>query len=194
MAESEQLAKWLAAVAAGDQRAFKKLYEATSPHLFALLLRILKTQDNAEDALQDVYVKIWQKAKTYELKRGAPLGWLMSIARYRALDLLRRRDPEITMPDDPELVANILSDTHTAGPLVNSETMQGLSNVNRCMQSLRPEQRRSLLMVYYEGLTHQEVSDRLNVPLGTAKSLVRRGLISLRSCLANISDTDQAED
>lgn len=194
MVESEQLATWLAAVAAGDQRAFKKLYVATSPHLFALLLRILKTQDNAEDALQDVYVKIWQKAKTYESKRGAPLGWLMSIARYRALDLLRRRDPEVTMPDDPELVANILSDANTAGPLVNSETMQDLGNVDRCMQSLRPEQRRSLLMVYYEGLTHQEMSDRLNVPLGTAKSLVRRGLISLRSCLANISDNDQAED
>lgn len=183
MAESEQLALWLAATAAGDERAFKKLYDATSAHLFALLLRILRTEDSAEDALQDVYVKIWQKAKTYEVKRGAPLSWLMSIARYRALDLLRRRDPETGMPDDPDIEAIILSDTQTAGPLSNSETMQSLSAVDHCLQTLRPEQRQSLMMVYYEGLTHQEMSDRLNMPLGTVKSLVRRGLISLRACL-----------
>jgi len=184
MNQSEQLVEWLKASAAGDERAFKKLYQVTSPHLFALLLRILRTQESAEDALQDVYVKIWQKAKTYELKRGSPISWLMSIARYRALDLLRRRDPETSMPDDPEMVAIILSDTESAGPQVNSETMQSLSKVNRCMQCLTPDQRRSLMLAYYEGLTHQEMSDRMELPLGTVKSLVRRGLISLRDCLA----------
>ncbi len=185
MVESEQLAQWLAATAAGDERAFKKLYQATSPHLFALLLRILRTQDSAEDALQDVYVKIWQKAKTYESKRGAPLSWLMSIARYRALDLLRRSDPEMGLPEDAEMAAIVLSDNETSGPQANSETMQSLGAVDHCLQTLRPEQRRSLMMVYYEGLTHQEMSDRLDMPLGTVKSLVRRGLIGLRACLAD---------
>lgn len=188
MADSKQIAEWLAAVAAGDQRAFQKLYQATSAHLFALLLRILRTQESAEDALQDVYVKIWQKAQTYEKSRGAPLGWLMSIARYRALDLLRRRDPEACMPEDPDLTAIVLQDTDSAGPQANSETLESLGEVDRCMQALKPDQRRSLMLAYYEGLTHQEMAERLDLPLGTVKSLIRRGLISLRICLAEIEN------
>lgn len=183
MTESEQIAEWLAATAQGDERAFQKLYHATSAHLFGLLLRILRTEDNAEDALQDVYVKIWQKAKTYEPARGAPLSWLMSIARYRALDLLRRRDPQGSMPEDPNIEALVLEDVHSAGPQANSETMQTLSAIDQCLHALRPEQRRGLMLVYYEGLTHQELAERLEIPLGTAKSLIRRGVIALRECL-----------
>lgn len=183
MTEPKQIAEWLAAIARGDERAFQKLYHATSAHLFALLVRILRTEDNAEDALQDVYVKIWQKAHTYKPERGAPLSWLMSIARYRALDLLRRHDPQGSMPEDPNLEALVLEDTHAAGPQTNNETMQTLNAIDQCLHTLRSDQRRGLLLVYYQGLTHQEMAAQLGIPLGTAKSLIRRGLISLRECL-----------
>ena len=193
MVEPEQLSEWLAAIAAGDERAFQKLYHATSPHLFALLLRILRTPESAEDALQDVFVKIWQKARTYDARRGAPLSWLMSVARYRALDLIRRRDPETSLPDAPELQASVLEDEHNAGPQANSETLQSLAVLSRCLQALRPDQQQGLMLAYYEGLTHSEMAARLNMPLGSVKSLVRRSLISLRMCLAENEPIDLAK-
>ena len=87
MADAEQLRRLLEATARGDDRAFAELYRATSSHLYGLLLRMLQRRDWAEEALQDCFVKIWQKAETYEPDKGAPLTWLLTVARYRALDL-----------------------------------------------------------------------------------------------------------
>src|ERR1051326_2264745 len=95
MTDALQLAALLQQTATGNQRAFRELYDATSAHLFALLSRMLKRQDWAEEALQDCYLKVWQKSQTYEPRKGAPLTWLLTIARYRALDLLRMRRPEV---------------------------------------------------------------------------------------------------
>ena len=99
MAEREQLAEWLSATARGDEQAFQRLYAATSSQLYGLLPRILRNPERAQDALQDAYVRVWQKADTYAPERGAPLTWLLSIARYRALDVLRRKRPEVAMPN-----------------------------------------------------------------------------------------------
>lgn len=187
MADPKQLAQWIAETATGDQHAFQRLYKATSPHLYALLLRILKTEDRASDALQDAFVKIWQKAETYAPERGAPITWLLSIARYRALDMLRRKRPEVGLPDDPDLEAMVLSDHKTNGPALDNETMQSLTAIRDCMKTLQTEQRESLLYAYYEGMTHTEISDKMDAPLGTVKSWVRRGLTRLRECLADRS-------
>lgn len=184
MAEPKQLAQWIAATAAGDQGAFQRLYKATSPHLYALLLRILRTEDRASDALQDAFVKIWQKAGTYAPERGAPITWLLSIARYRALDMLRRNRPEIGLPDDPDMEALVLSDDDANGPALDNETMQTLTAIQNCMSTLQAEQRQSLLFAYYDGMTHTEISEKMDAPLGTVKSWVRRGLLRLRECLA----------
>jgi len=185
MAEPKQLAQWIADTAAGDQHAFQRLYKATSPHLYAVLLRILKTEDRASDALQDAFVKIWQKAETYAPDRGAPITWLMSIARYRALDLLRRRRPEVAFPEDPDMEALVLSDDNANGPALDNETMQSLTAIQNCMKTLQSEQRKSLLYAYYDGMTHTEISEKMDAPLGTVKSWVRRGLMRLRECLAD---------
>lgn len=187
MASPEQLTQWLSATANGDQQAFQRLYTAASPHLYALLLRILKTESRAEDALQDAFVKIWQKAGSYSPERGAPLTWLLAIARYRALDMLRRQRPEVAMPEDAELAANVLVDETGRGPEEEQETLQALDAVETCLGRLQDEQKRSLLLAYYDGLTHQELSRRLDAPLGTVKSWVRRGLTSLRECLAELA-------
>lgn len=182
----EELTQWLKATAGGDQQAFQKLYDATSPQLYALLLRILSDTDRAQDALQDAYVKIWQKADTYTGDRGAPLTWLLSIARYRALDALRRRRPEVGMPEDSNAAAALLEDEVAPGPSEQNETLQSLEAVQTCLTTLSSEQRQSVLLAYYEGLTHPELAERMDAPMGSVKSWIRRGLARLRECLTGI--------
>ncbi len=186
MTDRDQLKQWLTATASGDQQAFQKLYTATSPQLYALLLRILRNPDRAQDALQDAYVKIWQKADTYSSERGAPLTWLLSIARYRALDALRRKRPEVAMPEEPDMAATLLEDETSLNPSEENENLQSLDAVQTCLTTLQPQQRESVLLAYYEGLTHQELSSRLGAPLGTVKSWIRRGLMRLRECLSEV--------
>ena len=184
MADREQLAALLARTAEGDERAFQELYAATSAQLYALLLRILRNPEQARDALQDAYVRVWQKADTYAPDRGATLTWLLSIARYRALDVLRRKRPEVAMPEEPDMMATLLEDEQALSPLEENETQQSLDAIQECLTTLPAQQRDSVLLAYYEGLTHQELSQRLDAPLGTVKSWIRRGLMRLRECLA----------
>lgn len=184
MADREQLTAWLAATASGDERAFRQLYASTSSQLYAVLLRILRSPDRAQDALQDAYIRIWQKADTYSPERGAPLTWLMSIARYRALDLLRRKRHEVAMPEEPDMMANLLEDNQGLSPLEENENQQSLDAIRECLSTLAPQQRDGVLLAYYEGLTHQELVSRMDAPLGTVKSWIRRGLLRLRECLS----------
>lgn len=186
MIERNQLEEWLKATSGGDQQAFQSLYEATSPHLYALLMRILRNPDGAQDALQDAYVKIWQKAATYTPDRGAPLTWLLSIARYRALDMLRRRRPEVAMPDEPDVAATLMEDEAALSPAEENENLQSLDAVQTCLSTLSSEQRQSVLLAYYDGLTHPELAQRLDAPMGTVKSWIRRGLSRLRQCLSEV--------
>ena len=182
MAEAPQLEQLIAATAAGDQRAFRELYHATSAHLFGVLLRMLKKREWAEDALQDCYVKVWQKAETYEPSKGVPLAWLSTVARYRALDLLRVKRPEVEMPEEGEEPPMLLADQGQS-PEQGAMEGEGVGRLNNCLKGLQEEQRSSVLLAYYEGYTHQELAARLNAPLGTVKSWVRRGLARLRECL-----------
>lgn len=182
--DAQPLTRLLAATAAGDQRAFAELYAAASSHLFGLLMRILRRRDWAEEALQDCFLKVWQKAETYAPEKGAPLTWLLTIARYRALDLLRAKRPEVNEADDEAMTGAIESAVaEGATPLEGAETLQGLGRLEQCMKGLQQEQRQSVLLSYYQGYTHQELARRMKAPLGTVKSWVRRGLQQLRECL-----------
>lgn len=185
MADVQQLTRLLHATAAGDQRAFADLYRLTSSHLFGLLLRMLQRRDWAEEALQDCFIKIWQKAETYESTKGAPLTWLLTVARYRALDLLRMKRPEVEMPEEGDvhqLPPMTLAD-ESQDPMARADEGQGITRMRGCMKVLPPEQRDAVMLAYYEGYTHQELARRLKAPLGTVKSWVRRGLARLRECL-----------
>lgn len=182
MSRSDNLADWLAAAAQGDQQAFANLYESCSPQLYALLLRMLKRRDWAEDALQEAFINIWQNAGTYTPERGAPLTWLMSIARYRALDALRRRRPEVSISDEPQAGFYGLA-AGVQDPDVRSEELEALRALQTCLEELQDMQRECVLLAYYEGYTHSELAERLEAPLGTVKSWVRRGLQRLRECL-----------
>ncbi|HEY0915570.1 MAG TPA: sigma-70 family RNA polymerase sigma factor [Solimonas sp.] len=180
---ADNLESLLRATAGGDALAFRRLYEASSPHLFGLLMRMLQRRDWAEEALQDCYIKIWQKADTYAPEKGQPLTWLMTVARYRALDLLRVRRPEVEMPEEEDAPPMTFADGAAEDPQLRAVEREGIRRLNDCMTGLAPEQRRSVLLAYYEGYTHQELAASLKAPLGTVKSWVRRGLQRLRECL-----------
>lgn len=186
MPDAVQLTRLLQSTAQGDRRAFAELYRLASPHLFGVLLRMLQRRDWAEEALQDCFVKIWLKAETYEADKGAPLTWLLSVARYRALDLLRMRRPEVGLPEEGEDEATLppltLQD-QAQDPLARAEEGQGIARMEACLRELPIEQREALMLAYYEGYTHQELAIRLKAPLGTVKSWIRRGLARLRECL-----------
>jgi len=183
LAPDADLTALLAAVARGDPPAFAELYAQTSARLYALLVRILKRPDWAEEALQDCYMRVWLRSESYAPERGSPMAWLSTIARYRALDLIRMRrtapgDAPAGESADPALLAD-------AAPRPDEQAAQreGLERLRRCLDQLAEDSRRSVLMAYYEGYTHGELARRLGAPLGTVKSWVRRGLQQLRACL-----------
>lgn len=181
-ADPERLIRLLAETGAGNQRAFAQLYQACSSHLYALLLRMLKRRDWADEALQDCFLRVWQKADTYAPEKGAPLTWLLTVARYRALDLLRMKRPEVEMPEEGEEAPMTFADLGQS-PEDGAVEREGMGMLRECMKDLQDEQKRSVLLAYYEGYTHQELARQMNAPLGTVKSWVRRGLSRLRECL-----------
>jgi RNA polymerase sigma-70 factor (ECF subfamily) len=181
--DATRLVPLLSATASGDTKAFSELYRLTSPHLYGLLLRILQRRDWADEALQDCYIRVWQKSDTYAEERGAPLTWLMSIARYRALDILRARRPEVS---EEETESGEPPATHvdtTVDVAQDAENASVLEDLHDCLTELPGEQRDAVMLAYYQGFTHPELSARLKAPLGTVKSWVRRGLLRLRECL-----------
>jgi RNA polymerase sigma-70 factor (ECF subfamily) len=166
------------AAARGSRAALKRLYELESRRLYGIALRITRRPELAADALQDAFVQIWQNAATFTAERGDAAAWLAGIVRYRALDAVRRAGREV-LSDDPTLgdraeepdVLERLDDARTQGAL------------KRCLDGLEQNQRRCIVLAFVDGLSHAEIAARLPAPLGSVKSWVRRGLLSLRSCL-----------
>lgn len=173
--------KLLGACAQGDRRAFADLYEATSGKLFAVSLQMLQQKDLAEDVLQDAFVKIWHNASEYRDERGTVLTWMVSIVRYRALDILRskksRQKKEVEEQDNhPE------AENHET-PEINLTIKRDRVRIDDCMDHLEKSQADAIQLAYFNGFTHHEVCTHLNTPLGSVKSWIRRGLQRLKRCL-----------
>lgn len=164
--------------ALGDRNAFNTLYEATSARLFAVLVRICSQRQLAEDILHDSYLRIWQRAGDYRRAQGAPLTWMISIARYRAIDVLRRENRRITNAEFPELPA-----PSSERPDAQASDKESAAALENCLDQLGDQQQRSLRLAYLSGLTYQQTAARVGSPLGTVKSWIRRGLGALRDCL-----------
>ncbi|MEO8466613.1 MAG: sigma-70 family RNA polymerase sigma factor [Gammaproteobacteria bacterium] len=146
------------------------------------LRRILVRQDLAQEALQDVYVSIWRNAKEYRPARAAAFTWMLSIARYRAIDIKRSRKREVLFADPAEYVPEDAS-TMDADLALIADRNNDARRLRDCLKELSTPQRNAVCLAYMNGLTHEEVAGTLAAPLGTVKSWVRRGLESLKRCI-----------
>ncbi|NCP64716.1 MAG: sigma-70 family RNA polymerase sigma factor [Paraglaciecola sp.] len=173
--EHEEHLRLLGKVTSGDEQAFAQLYEATSPQLYAICLKMLRRKEWAEDAVQDAYVKIWHNAGEYRGGLGTVLTWMVSIARYRALDMLRF----YKVRKEEEIEDNILLSDDDVIALSAEDKKQ----LNVCLDELEETQKQAIHLAFYCGLSHQEVTHHLDAPLGSTKSMIRRGLQLLKRCL-----------
>jgi RNA polymerase sigma-70 factor (ECF subfamily) len=164
-------------VAAGDRDAFRQLYDLHAPRLNAFALRITRHGPLAADAVHDAFLQVWRNAGRFDASRGQPAAWLLSLVRYRALDIARRRGREVPDDDLPERA------DEDPDPLARLMTSRDAAALHACLRRLPPERQKLMLLAFVEGLTHADLSDRLAVPLGTIKSWIRRGLLALRACL-----------
>ena len=178
-AEAERrrrMARLIGACADDDRSAFRELDELSSRFVFGIVRAVLRDQESAAEGAQEVYVSIWQRADSFDAKKGNPLAWMAAIARNRAIDRLRadRARGFVVVTDElPELAG----DTPSASLAVETVALR------RALDDLRPEFRQALLLSYFKGYTHTELAGALDVPVGTAKSWVRRGLAALKEAL-----------
>lgn len=179
-AETESLASLLTAAGHGDRDAFAEVYRLASPRLYPAALRLMRHREAADDVLQEAFVSIWRKAHQYRLDRGQPFAWMARIVRNCAIDRLRAdtRDPSKGIEWDADLeymFTPLLGDGIV--PQYLQVTLRG------CLEQLPPNHMQAILLAYYYGLTHEELAAHLKTALGTVKSWVRRGLMSLKTCL-----------
>lgn len=171
--DPHQVDRLLERVAQGEQFALSSLYKVVAPKLFAKLLLTVRSRGAAEDILQEAFITIWRKSHQFDRSKGSAEAWLHTVAKRKAIDQLRREyrlnaaarleatEPEPDRPEDSAEVETALA-------------------VRTCLQHMRPEIRDAVLWSFVHGFTNTEIADRMNVPVGTVKSWIRRGLISLR--------------
>ena len=179
-AARKQLAAALARIAGGDRAALKLVYRETSAKLFAVCHRILQDRAEAEDVLQDVYITVWRRAGAFDFNRASPISWLVAIARNRSIDRLRSR-PFAKRQRSIEEAAEVSDSAPSA--LVQLETSQEHRRLMDCLDDLEPQHAGAIRSAFFEGATYDELAQRMNVPLGTMKSWIRRSLLRLRQCL-----------
>lgn len=166
-------------IAGGDRAALRQLYQATSAKLFGVCLRILSDRDESEDVLQEVYLTIWRRADRFESGRASVMTWVSTIARNRAIDRLRARGPMAYAEPVEEM--EIADDAPRAEELIAAaQDSQALAN---CLGELDDRTEKVIRTAFYEGVTYEALAHRLDAPLGTVKSWIRRGLLKLKGCL-----------
>jgi RNA polymerase sigma-70 factor (ECF subfamily) len=168
--------------AVGNESALEALYDATSPRVFGLALRILGDRSAAEEAVLDVYTQVWRESTRFDPARGSVLVWLLTLTRSRAIDLLRARARQAGREEGLE-AAGRLPDS-APGPEESNAAGQRARIVRRALEGLPPVQRRAIAAAYFDGLTHTEIARALGEPLGTIKTRIRSGLAALRQALA----------
>ena len=167
-------------LADGDSAALEEIYSATRVKLFGICYRILGDRKEAEDALQDVYVNLWQRADRYNPERASPISWLATFARNRAID--RLRTGKVRSGAVPVEEASPLADE---APLADALLVDAERNaqIHKCLSGLEKDAQSYIRSAFFEGRTYAQLAEAANVPLGTMKSWIRRSLIKLRACL-----------
>ena len=177
--EISELAIAVNRVAQGDRSAFAALYEATSAKLYGVILRILVRRELSDEVMQEVYFKIWERAGEFDAARSSPITWMATIARNRALDVKRRREPQ-SMEELPETFDIAIIDEN---PLHNREQREQLEQVNGCLQGIEQPKRDMVLLAYLHGLSRAQLALRFDTPVATIKTWLHRTLTQLRLCM-----------
>lgn len=162
-------------ISRGDTVAFGELYDRTSSHLFGLLISMVRERADAEDILQEAFMQVWRQADRYDPERATPLGWLVTIARSRAIDYFRRRGvaAQSELPEssvDPEMLRVL-------------EQSESSARARQALGRLPIEQRTAIELAFFAGLTYEQVAVSQGLPVGTAKTRIRAGLQRLRDLL-----------
>lgn len=175
-------------IASANQQALKQLYELTSGRLYGLALRILREPQWAEDALQETFLSVWRSAANYRASLSPPMAWLGLMVRSRALDVLRRQNAEgrkLTVELDETLSDTLESDM--PDPMQMSLASEQSVALHVCLSRLDNKQREVVSLAYLRDLSHSELATQLQLPLGTVKTWIRRGLDQLRTCMARFA-------
>jgi RNA polymerase sigma factor (sigma-70 family) len=185
--DSLDLNRWIRGAALKDAQAFRQLYDASSPRLYGLALRILRRRELAEEALQESFVSIWHHCRDYQEGLAAPMTWMSTIVRNKAFDVLRRHRQEAANGLD-EFDEEVLA---TPDPAANPAEALELSSDARalatCMAALEETHRHAVGLAFFHDLSHSDVARELALPLGTVKTWIRRSLARLHTCLAGRS-------
>jgi RNA polymerase sigma-70 factor (ECF subfamily) len=165
----------VARVRARDESAMGALYDRYSSLVYAVALRVLGDTGAAEDVLQEIFLQLWRKPAAFDSARGSMGAWLAVIARNRAIDALRKRKPETDIEDVVLSVETNFAD--------NADRGRALAKIRELMGTMAAPQRSALEMAFFEGLTHTEIAEKTGEPLGTIKTRIRAGLLSLRAAV-----------
>jgi len=168
----------LGAVAEGDGVAFKTLYGRTSSLLFGLVIRIVRDRGRAEDITQDVYLRIWQKARSFAPDQGTPMAWMTTIARHRAIDALREKPLQPIDADEGTRLLDRLT------PLGDPQSAFADANALRhCLETIEEPARSCIVLAYCDGFSREELAEKFAAPVNTIKTWLHRNLLALRACL-----------
>jgi RNA polymerase sigma-70 factor (ECF subfamily) len=176
----QELIVLLSRVAAGDRAAFSSLYGRTSGKLFATIRRILSSETAAEDAVQEAFVRIWNRAGDFDRSLGSPIAWMTTIARHAAIDARRRGAERVSAASAelaPELIDNL------ADPATTGERFSAGPRLASCLEGLEVDRRGMVMLAYCHGWSREELSQRFDRPVATIKTILRRSLMALKECL-----------
>lgn len=184
--DSGELQLLIQSVARGEQAALAELYDRASRRVFVLALRILKDRQLAEEVVLDVFLQVWRTARSYQVARARPLGWLFTITRSRALDALRAR--MVRLRHEAELAPELdeAEPAPTASECLDLQDRRG--HVRRALSELPADQGSAVHLAYFEGLSHTEIAERTGASLGTVKTRLRLGMQKLRDKLTRFED------
>jgi RNA polymerase sigma-70 factor (ECF subfamily) len=180
-APRQNIDQLIVAAGAGDQRSFSTLYDETSGKIFAVILRMVRSRAEAEDILQDVYLRVWSNAAQYEPGRVAPWTWMITIARNRTIDILRAGKPRKTQINaDISEFADILP-----SEIGEEEEIMKRDSLRRCLDTLDGATRKLLVEAYLDGWSREELASAYGAPVNTIKTRLHRGLAALKLCLGD---------
>ncbi len=178
MSTPETIERLLARISLRERDALRDLYQHTNAKLFGILLRLLKDRQEAEDALQEVYAKVWYKADTYSRRGLSPMSWLIAITRNHAIDILRARKPAADPIDEAHAIASAEASPEDVAVL-RSEGRR----IGECMEELDQRHAQAVVRAYVHGNSYDELAAHYGVPLNTMRTWLRRSLIKLKDCL-----------